>query len=110
MLLPISIDKRILWKYVNKKFKGVIHYYHVLAVIDILFEEIIKDLRHNKEIPIFNFGILSLKQMKPRLYHNVKYGQVMYSQGNKILRFTLSPKIKKKLIKNINTEATLKVK
>lgn len=108
MFLPTSIDKRLLWKYINKKFRGIIHHYHVLAVITILFDEMIKDLNRGKEIKIFNFGTLILKQMKPRLYHNVNLKQIMYSQGFKTLRFVLSPKIKRKLINNLDIEKTLK--
>lgn len=103
----LSIDKRTLWKYVNKKTNRIIHHYHVFSVITILFDEIIKDLKSGKELNIFNFGILSLKEMKPRYYHNVKLRKVMLSRGYKILRFTLAPKLRKKLCLFLDIDKTL---
>ena len=104
----LSVDKRILWQYVNKKFKGIIHHYKVLAIITILFDEIIKDLKQNKKIVIFNFGTLSLKKMKPRRYHSVIFRQIMFAEGRRVLRFSLSSKIRKKLCLNLDIDKTLK--
>jgi len=103
-----SIDKRKLWRYVNKKINRSIHYYHVLSVISILFDEMIKDLRSEKNIKIYNFGTLLPKTMNPRKYFNVRYQKVMESSGNRILRFILSPKIRKKIINNLDLDKTLK--
>jgi nucleoid DNA-binding protein len=105
---PLSVDKRTLWQIVNRKFKGIIHHYHVLAVITILFEEMIKDLRQNKPIEIFNFGTLSLKQMKSRRYHDVRLRRMMHAKGQRVLRFSLSSKIRKKLCDNLDIDKTLK--
>lgn len=106
--MSLSVDRRILWKYVNRKFKGVIHHYHVLAVINILIDEMLEDLKRGKQIKIFNFGTLSLKQMKPRQYHNVRLHQFVYTPGHRVLRFTLSDKIRKKLFKHLDIDKTLK--
>jgi nucleoid DNA-binding protein len=104
--LPTSIDKRILWRYINKKINNIIHNYHVFGVISILFDEIIKDLKAGKAIKIYNFGTLILKKTKPRRYHNVFSKEFSVSPGYKIIRFTLAPQIRKKLCKHIDIDKT----
>lgn len=101
-----GIDKRSLWKYVNKKIKRSIHHAHVFSVICIMFEEMIKDLILGKEIKITNFGTFRLKEMKPRKYHNVKYRCLVQSDAHNILRFSLSSKIKKKICEYLDIDKT----
>lgn len=98
----------MLWHYVNLKIRRIVHHYHVFSVISILFEEMVADLKQGKEIRIFNFGTLSLKKMKPRLYHNVRERKFMYTEGYRILRFSLSNKIRKKLCQHLDIDKTLK--
>lgn len=97
MINELSIDKKILWRFVNIKINRVIHHYHVLGVINILFEEMLKDLKNGKDIKIFNFGVLKLKNMKPRRYHDVRFNKILLSKGHRILRFTLARPIRKKI-------------
>ncbi len=97
-----SINKRDLWRFVNKKINRRLHHYHVFSVITILFEEMLKDLKNGKPIKIFNFGTLVLKRTKPRKYFDVNHKRVMLSKGHRILRFTLSPIIKKKLCRQLD--------
>lgn len=99
-----EIDKRSLWRYVNLKIKRSIHRYHVFAVISILFDEIIKDLVSGKEIKVFNFGKLLLKQNNPRKYYDVRFNKIMESPGNKILKFSLAKKFREKLIDYISLD------
>jgi nucleoid DNA-binding protein len=101
-----SISKRALWHYVNKKINRSIHHMHVLSVISILFEEIIIDLRSGKPLEIFNFGVLSLKRSNPKMYYNVVYKKMMKSKGRNIMKFSLIPKIKTKISKEIDMEKT----
>ena len=97
-----NVSKRNLWQYVNRKINRVIHHYHVFAVITILFEEMIKDLIRGRDIKIHNFGTLTLKDMKPRKYHNVVYRQVRESGGSKLLRFIIAPALRKKMTENLD--------
>ncbi len=99
-----SISKRALWQYVNGKMNHLIHHYHVFSVITILFEEMLEELKRGKEIKIFNFGTLVLKETKPRRYHNVRVRQVMLSKKHKILRFTLAALIRKKLCEHLQID------
>lgn len=93
----VSFSKRMLWRYVNIKINRIIHHYHVFSVITILFEEMLSELKQGKEIKIFNFGTLKLKDTKPRKYHDVRLHQVMLSTGHRILKFTLASPIRKRL-------------
>jgi len=106
--IPLNVTKRGFWRYVNIKIKRTIHHYHVFAVISILFEEILKDLKQGKEIKIFNLGSLLLQKTKPRLYHDVIKKQVVLSESRKILKFRLARKLKKRLTRNLDIDKTFK--
>jgi len=107
-MIDLSINKRILWKYVNLKIKRAIHHYHVFGVITILFDELLKDLKNGKEIKIFNFGTLVLKDTKPRRYHNVVRKQIMLSKGHRIFKFSLARQIRKKICEHLDLDKTFK--
>jgi len=104
--LPISISKRILWRFINKKLDHKIHHYHVFSIITILFDEILNDLKSGKDIKIFNFGTLSLDKTKPRLYFDIVRKKKILSAGNKILKFLLAPKIRKNIKDNLDIDLT----
>ena|SRR5579885_1892624 len=106
--IPTNVTKRVFWRYVNIKIKRIIHHYHVFAVISILFEEMLKDLKEGKEIKIFNLGSLWLKETKPRWYHDVNKRQVVLSKSNRILKFRLARKLKKRLIESLDIDKTFK--
>jgi len=103
-----SVSKRSLWQYVNRKIKRIIHHYHVFSVLTILFDEMLKDLKQGKRIKIFNFGTLQLKNLPPRRYFDVVRQQVMQAEAHRILRFILAPSVRKKLIKHLDVDRTLK--
>ena len=106
--IPTNVTKRIFWRYVNVKIKRIIHHYHVFAVISILFEEMLKDLKEGKEIKIFNLGSLWLKDTEPRLYHDVNKRQVVLSEKRRILKFRLARKLKKRLTASLDIDRTFK--
>lgn len=103
-----SINKRRLWRYVNRKIDNIINHAHVLSVISILFEEMLKDLKSGKEIKINNLGTLLLWKTKPRRYHNVRFHQIMQSESHYILRFKLATPIRKKLRSMLDIDKTFK--
>jgi nucleoid DNA-binding protein len=96
-----------LWRYVNRKIRRLAHRYHVFAVISILFEEMIKDLRQGKIIKISNLGTITLQPTKPRWYHNVALRKMVLSPGHRILRFSLAKPIHKKLVELLDIDKTL---
>lgn len=104
----LSISKRQLWRYVNHKIKYLIHRYHVFAVITILFEEMLKDLKQGKSIKIINLGTISLSTTKPRWHHHVNLHKMVLSPGNRVLRFVLAPTVHKKLVEFLDLDKTLK--
>src|SRR3989304_1401991 len=97
--IPSNVDKRTFWKFINKKIGRKVKSYHVISIINILFEEILSDLKDGKDLKIFNFGEILLKNTKPRKYHDVRYNRIMLSSGNKILKLVLPRVIRKKLCK-----------
>lgn len=102
--MSISVSKRDLWHYVNRKIKRLIHHYHVFSVISILFDEMIKDLKSGKEIKIANLGVLVLKDTPPRKYHDVRFHRVMESPGHRVMRLFLSKTIRKKLVEALDLD------
>lgn len=104
--LPLSINKRTIWRFINLKIKRSIHHYHVFSIISILFEEIIQDLKKGKDIKIFNFGTLSFKETKPRRYFDVRYQKIMLSKSHRIMKFSLTKKIKKRICELLDIEKT----
>ena len=104
--IPTSISKRVLWRYVNIKINRVIHHFHVMGIISILFDEMLRDLKANKSIKIHNFGEIKLKDMPSRNYFNVRLQKVMHARGKKILRFTLKDSIRKKIIRRLDVDKT----
>lgn len=105
---PNSISKKVLWRYVNQKVRRMFNHYHVLGVITILFDEILKDLKDGKPIKIFNFGTLALKETKPRLHYDIVQKRVVQSKSHRILRFNMAPGIHKKLREYLDLDKTLK--
>lgn len=106
--MSLSISKRDLWHYVNRKIKRLIHHYHVFSVISILFEEMVKDLKAGKEIKIVNLGTLMLKDTLPRKYHDVRFHQIMESTGNRVMRLFLAKPIRKKLCDSLDLDKKAK--
>ena len=101
-----EISKKTFWKYVNEKINRSIHHYHVFSVISILFEELVSDLLNNKEIKIFNFGKLKLSPPRMKKYFNVVSRSMKESPGNRLLKFSLSPKLKKRLVRSLDVDRT----
>ena len=106
--MSLSISKRDLWHYVNRKIKRLIHHYHVFSVISILFDEMTKDLKSGKEIKIVNFGVLMLKDTPPRKYHDVRFRRVMESTGHRVMRLFLAKIIRKKLCEALDLDKKIK--
>jgi nucleoid DNA-binding protein len=90
-----NVNKRKLWSLIIKDINYIIHYSHVFSVINILIDELVKELRNDKEIHIGNFGRFKLVDLKPKKIINIATGKIKFVKKTKALRF----KISKKLIK-----------
>lgn len=77
-----------------KELNFLVHNTHVLSVINILIDEIMKDLLLGKEIRLINFGSLKLKKMKQKKFKNVLNKKIELSKARRALRFTLSKRVK----------------
>lgn len=105
------IDKKVisirqLWYYVNHKTNRVVNALHVLTVVNLLIEELVQDLKDNKEIKIFNFATISLEQMKSRPYIDIATKTKKMSKPNKKLTFKLNKNVKMLIFKNVDLDKT----
>jgi nucleoid DNA-binding protein len=101
------INKMKLWGRVNKKIKRYkIVSSDVLAILNILLDEMLIDLKNGKEIKIMHFGTFSLRKTKPRKYFDWLQHKFLISPGYFILRFRLSPKLNEHLHRTIDTQRT----
>lgn len=82
--------KRKLWLFLLKELNHSIHNAHVYSVINILIEELIKDLVAGKKIKIINFGSFFLKELKPRKFLDFATRHLKISGPSKTLRFKIS--------------------
>lgn len=108
-MIITNLSRRDLWRYVNIKVNRTIHYYHVRAVLNIFFQELIKDLKKEKTITVHNFFKLKLQKTKPRPYHDVNLDKTMMSSGSKILKFNLFPVIRNKICFLLDFDKTFPV-
>jgi len=100
------IRKDAFCRFVSNKINNILELSHICSVINILLDEMIKDLTEGKSIEIYNFGTLELKKIDNRPYHNINNGQLLMSKGQRAMRFTLLPKIKNIIKKNLDIEKT----
>jgi nucleoid DNA-binding protein len=106
MNIPTSINKVILWKYVNLKIKRAIGSRHVYSVIHILFNELYKDIIAGRRIRIGNLGTIVLQKTAPRIYFSVVHQKKMKSFGYKVLRFVPDENFREKLFEYLDVEKT----
>ncbi len=104
--MKLVVDKRALWRLVNKRINRVVHHYHVFSVISFLIEEMINDLKCGKEIKIDNLGTIKLKKSRARYFKNLFTQEICYSNGKNYVKFMPSLKLKRKLLEYIDFEKT----
>lgn len=82
-------SKKDLWILISKSMNKI-HRLHVLSIINILIDEMIKDLLAGKSIKIKNFGTFKLNSLKPKKIVNLLTNRVKFAQKTKSLRFRMS--------------------
>jgi nucleoid DNA-binding protein len=92
----VNYNKRKLLFYIAKEIYYRIHYSHIFSIINILLEELSKDLTAGKEITIGNFGRFYIKTLGSKKNINVVNGQQRFTKKVKSLRFKLSREMIKK--------------
>lgn len=103
-----SIDKRLFVSKISKKINRTIEIVHVNSIVNLLCEELMNELEKLGEFEISNLGKFQTKKTKPRRYFNVLDQEFKMSEGNNLLKFKLSRKLKKKISKHVDLEKTIK--
>jgi nucleoid DNA-binding protein len=95
LLNRLKVNKRKLWRFISRDVKHFVHNLHIFAVISILVDEILKDLKEGKEIKIVNFGTLKIEKTKPKKFRNIKTAKFEISKPKNKLKLKLSRRLKK---------------
>jgi nucleoid DNA-binding protein len=103
---PFVVNKTMFLRLINKKVAKKINALHIKAVLNILIEEMIKDLAEGKMIDIYNFGKITLKKWGPKKHHNFILKKIMISPGHKVLTFKMPWRIKKIIRKFFDLDKT----
>lgn len=82
---------------ITKKINHSIHRLHVMSIISVLIDEMIKELKRGGEIKIPNFGTLKINNLKPKKIRSISTNKIKFAKRTKSLRFRLSKKISKYL-------------
>ena len=98
-ILNNQVDKRFLLRKIFKDLGEEISIFHLTSIVNLLFEEISISIKKNNKIEIGNFGTLSLVEISPRKHINIVSKKMEISKGSKKMKFKLSNKLKKKLVK-----------
>ena len=106
MIEGIQINKRVFWRFVTKKVKKLVNHYHILGVIDVLFEEMSNDLKEGKEIKIYNFCTINLIRQPDRMHHHITLKKLVLAKGRKRIKISMPPKIRIRLNKLLDLETT----
>lgn len=97
-----NISKRTFKNLIVKKLQNIKRI-HVLNIIDILFDELRKDIyEKNKVVKIKNFCEFGLRENKPKLHFSIVHQKVMMSKPKLQLRFNLYYPVKKILYNYID--------
>jgi nucleoid DNA-binding protein len=104
------ISKYNFLKYVSKKSGYTIHKLHIFAIINILIDEMIKELKTGKPIKIEGFGTFHLNSLKPKKIRSVYSKKIKFAQKTKSLRFKLTKDLSKYLIEKSIKDMKDKIK
>jgi nucleoid DNA-binding protein len=90
-----KINKRVLWKLVNKKLNNSVHNAHTLSIINLFFDKLIEELDRKKSFKLINFGKFDIVKTKRKKFFDISRNSISYTKGNNKIRFILDKKIKK---------------
>lgn len=98
----LLINKKKLWRLINKSINRSIEAPHVFAVINILFEELLKDFKEGKELKIHNFGLMKLTLNEVQRSFNVIKQTVTLGKPSKMFKFKMGKQIKNKIVEHLD--------
>jgi nucleoid DNA-binding protein len=92
------MNKQELVKSIKKEMPGSISYFDIFSVVNILIDELKREIVNTRKVIIPNFGKILLKTFKPKIIKNVRTGVEQLTKPYNSLRFTISRNILKQLI------------
>jgi nucleoid DNA-binding protein len=78
----------------------------VLAILNILFEELLIEMKSGKTLPIIGFGHFEIKQLKEHGHNDYQTHTWMISPGRKHIRFLLDEGLKGCLLRHLSRRKT----
>jgi nucleoid DNA-binding protein len=111
MKIPLLVDRTVFQQYVSLRIKEVCeksHRAHILGILNILFEEMVKDLESGNEIKILNFCTVKHITSKKKRYLNLFSKQVEESSGlSRRTIIKIPRKLKLLIVKHLDAEKSL---
>jgi len=98
----MRLDKRLFISRISKNIKRGVKVAHINSVVNLLCEFLFQELKDQEEFAIHNFGTFLLKKNKPRKYFDVLDRKIKISKGNRLLKFKLNRKLRKKISTNVD--------
>jgi nucleoid DNA-binding protein len=89
-----KINKKKLWRLISQR-NPIIHSLHTFIVLNLLVEELKKELLSNNMINIGNFGKFYIKTYNSRIHNNIVSGYKTLSKGKRALKLIINKKILK---------------
>jgi nucleoid DNA-binding protein len=93
------MNKKQLWLLLVKTLNYNVHNAHILSIINILLDELVKELINGEEIKIINFGTFYIKTIRPKHIKSIVSGNIMTTKETKAIRFRLSRTLARELEK-----------
>ena|SRR5208282_3864256 len=98
------MTKKQLWLLIVKTLNHNVHNAHILSIINILIDELVKELMDGKDIRIVNFGTFYIKTIKPKQIKNISSGNITTTKETSAIRFRLSRTLARELEKDIEED------
>jgi nucleoid DNA-binding protein len=96
------LNKKDIWIAVNKKINYTVNSKDTFVIINILLDEIKKDLYENNKIFISNFGTFYLKNLPERKMWSFVTNKYVTQRARKKLAIVLDPFLSKVIKQHIN--------
>lgn len=95
----VSMNKQQLVKVIREELRGAVSYFDIFSVVNILLDELKREIINTRQVTVPNFGKFTLKTFKPKLIKSVRTGKIQLTKAYTALRFSISRNILKQLMK-----------
>lgn len=97
-----NVNKRQLAQLVAERLKHHYKIEYVMNVISLFLDQFSVELQTLKPINIPCFGYFRIEKSKPRKFFHIGEQRFSVSRGNYLLKITIDPLLKRKIIRNID--------